>query len=177
MSTIAAGAIYTDYPASFNNKLPELYSNMSKMTKQDPNSFEWEMHEQRRQGDIFIEMVEKLPDAKEISDDGKIILYAKDDGVVHEGEKSGHKHQFAGFNTQVLLFAEKPASAAEKPRLLSNTELPQKWDLTLAYVKVNAGGQMLVHPEHKTINMGEGIYQITRQREENQVGRPTVVED
>ncbi len=35
------------------------------------------------------------------------------------------------------------------------------------YVSVPAGGTDLVHPEHKTIPLPEGIYKVIRQREVN----------
>lgn len=35
------------------------------------------------------------------------------------------------------------------------------------YVEIHEGGAELTHPEHKTIPLAEGVYQVIRQREVN----------
>lgn len=35
------------------------------------------------------------------------------------------------------------------------------------YVEISEGGADLVHPEHKTIPLSEGVYKVIRQREVN----------
>ncbi len=45
---------------------------------------------------------------------------------------------------------------------------PERWgDTANFYVVIPAGGADLVHEEHKTIPLPEGIYKVIRQREVN----------
>lgn len=88
------------------------------------------MKEQYRHGDLLLESCESIPEgAKE-----------KGDGVLLEGEITGHAHR-VGVGGKVYTVAGK----------------------TFLYV----GGKVapLTHEEHKTIEIPKGTYKVIRQRE------------
>jgi hypothetical protein len=85
-----------------------------------------------RQGDVLMASVEAIPDAAK----------PKDDGVLAEGEITGHTHRIAV-----------PESA-------------ELWEVDgVLYMKVVAPTARIIHEEHHPIELPEGIYRVWRQRE------------
>jgi len=95
----------------------------------------------RRQGDVIIFKVEKLPEE----------LPAKeDDGVLAYGEVTGHAHRLD--NTAKFEKFGKAEAAKQ-------------------YLKVIEGGLTITHEEHAPIILPDGDYEIVKQREYNIVER------
>jgi hypothetical protein len=91
-----------------------------------------------RHGDVLLTRVD---DESELKDQSKLI--ATGNPVVQEGEITGHAHRLAG---QTEIFA--------------NMEDPDE-----RYVAVINGEAQLIHEEHKIINLEEGLYKVTIERE------------
>lgn len=94
-----------------------------------------------RQGDLLI---------KEINEpiSRRIILNRKKSPVILEGEITGHRHELTS---------------------LQNAEILEYIDNT--YINVTGESVDLIHPEHDTITIPQGTYQVIRQREydENEI--------
>lgn len=88
-----------------------------------------------RQGDLRIEVVDKIPkDAKKV-----------DSLVIAEGETTGHKHQVRPIQGTITIY-----------------DMPQM----VKYVEVPKGGMAeLIHEEHGTIQLPEGVHQISIQKQ------------
>ncbi len=84
----------------------------------------------KRQGDILFVKIAELP--KELT--------KKADGIVAEGETTGHKHQ------------------------LVDGELLTDEKLNL-FIDVTAEKASVKHEEHKTITLPKGLYKVIKQRE------------
>jgi hypothetical protein len=104
----------------------------------------------KRQGDILLVPVERLPDGliEVPREDGKIILA--------EGEATGHLH---------MIDSEKATFLAE--------DIAQIEDRFLAVEEEVA----LEHPEHDTVTLAPGNYEVRRQREYDQAGGIELVAD
>lgn len=85
----------------------------------------------KRQGDLLFVKVDDIPQKTEI----------KKDGVIAEGEVTGHKHRISDATKATLLVSGLVAYV----RALKETEV--------------------VHEEHKTITLPPGNWQVIRQRE------------
>jgi len=92
----------------------------------------------QRQGDILIEKVDAIPEGEFVK---------KDSGIVALGEFSGHHHELEGAE---LLVPTK------------NNGLVQESLLGYTTVKENA---VLVHQEHNKIDLEQGMYKFSKQRE------------
>jgi hypothetical protein len=98
---------------------------------------------QARQGDVFIEKIDRIPDSakKAKPEDGRIILA--------HGEVTGHAHAYD--KRHVAMYRDDGAGSA--------------------FVTVNAdpatghGGADLTHEEHSAIKTPTGDYEVIRQRE------------
>lgn len=106
----------------------------------------------KRQGDILLVPVEKLP--------GKLVEVPRQNGriVLAEGEATGHLHAIE--DAEALFLAE---------------------DLELVegrFLMVEAeAGVSLEHPEHDTITLDPGLYEVRRQREYTEAGGISLVAD
>lgn len=96
---------------------------------------------QARQGDLLITSIDKIPEKG---------LVPKPNNIVLEGEMTGHHHKIT--NGQVL-------AVQGRNRVASRPE-----DLTFAYIKADQATQ-LVHPEHGSIELPAGQYEVRRQIE------------
>lgn len=103
-----------------------------------------------RQGDILLVPVEKIPDGlNEIPRrQGRIILA--------EGEATGHLHMI---------------EAPEATFLAQDIE-----EIEGRFIAVEQE-VALTHPEHRTIQIAPGFYEVVRQREYTEVGGVSVVAD
>lgn len=133
-----------------------------------------------RQGDLLVVFREKMP-AKEFGRDD-IGLVKQPGGVVHEGEKTGHKHEFRATGQELVqLYGFGKVSERGLPQemvqTIRNEELAPRYQFTEKIIEVTGAMAELVHPEHETIALPRGIYEVVRQREHNEVGRPAMVED
>jgi hypothetical protein len=104
----------------------------------------------RRQGDILLVPVKKLPDglAEVPREDGKIVLA--------EGEATGHLHMI---EAPEAAFLAKDLADLEGRFLAIEEEVA------------------LTHPEHDTVTLEPGNYEVRRQREYSDVGGITFVAD
>jgi hypothetical protein len=95
---------------------------------------------QYRQGDVFIERIEKLP--------AKIAPLARVGGrvVLAHGVVTGHDHAIAAKNVK----AYAPARAAKEGEL---------------FLEISGKSAALTHDEHSTITLPAGTYKVSRQRE------------
>ena len=101
------------------------------------------MAQQWRQGDVLVERIDTLPEEAE----------PKGDGVLAEGEMTGHAHRL---------------DATSDARVLVDS-------LSL-YIEVGPAGARLVHEEHGPIALDPGRYRVWRQREYDPTG-PRNVQD
>jgi len=90
-----------------------------------------------RQGDVFVTRVDAIPERARRS--------PLPHGILVHGELTGHSHRL-----------ESPKSAM----LFSGTH-----GIGELYLDVPAGGTRIVHEEHGTIELPEGLYRAWRQRE------------
>jgi len=104
----------------------------------------------RRQGDILLVPVEAVPDGlvEVPRENGRIILA--------EGEETGHLHMI------------------ESPEALFSAE--DLDSIELRFLQVEAEVE-LVHPEHDTIMLEPGAYEVRRQREYTEAGGISIVAD
>jgi len=114
----------------------------------------------KRQGDILLVPVAKLPD--ELSEvprqNGKIVLA--------EGEITGHLHAIEADNAMFL--AEDLDSPEGRYLVVEEAE---------TITAEAAGGVDLTHPEHDTITLEPGLYEVRRQREYSAAGGIDLVAD
>ena len=100
------------------------------------------------QGDVLLERVERVPDAKV----GEKIA-ADPDGatVLARGEVTGHRHRFA-LEDRVAMFRDESqvGSAAE---------------LYIGHIEIGDAGATLLHEEHASIVLSPGCYRVRKQRE------------
>lgn len=142
-----------------------------------------------RQGDLLVIKRDRFPDKYNepfsVTQNANVELVAVPDKVIHEGEKSGHKHELKANRpgmAQVYVFAmttEEPSVKAEhKPVIaqMRNEDLAPRWEATVKYMQLFETTE-LVHPEHEAIAIPKGIYEVTRQREETATETQTLVED
>jgi hypothetical protein len=111
-----------------------------------------------RQGDILLKPVKDLPDElKEVPrDKGRIVLA--------EGEVTGHFH---AIEDEGATFLAKNEEEIEGRFLVIEAEA----------ITAEAAGVELVHPEHDTIKLPPGIYEVVRQREYSEAGGVNFVAD
>ncbi len=104
----------------------------------------------KRQGDILLVPVEKLPDGlTEVPrEEGRIILA--------EGEETGHLH---AIEAPEVTFLAKDLDEIEGRFLEVEAEVA------------------LTHPEHDTVTLEPGAYEVRRQREYTEAGGISVVAD
>lgn len=97
---------------------------------------------QYRQGDVFIERIEQLPEnvKKVARDSGRVVLAY--------GEVTGHAYAIA--DADVELFENEDVA---------------KTDRFLVIGEAIKNGASLIHEEHSTITLDPGIYRVRRQRE------------
>lgn len=87
------------------------------------------------------------------------LLFIKADSL---GESCMEQHGLVVLGSQITGHDH----AITKGKVYSHT--PDRWDdRANFYVEIPVGGAELTHPEHKTIALEEGIYQVIRQREVN----------
>lgn len=107
------------------------------------------LYGQYRQGDVFLREVDDIPaSAKRL--DGQPVVLA-------EGEAAGHFHQILDREGVVLLKSEDGENA-------------RRW------LSVECASADLVHPEHGTIRIPLGNYEVIRQREYQPDGARNVVD-
>jgi len=155
----------------------------------------------KRQGDILLVPVEKLPDGlTEVPrEDGKIVLA--------EGEATGHLHMIEASEATFLatdlgeiegryVVVEAEAITAEavyEERKTGRTITPEPYydeeskatvtpDAFEEVERVKVGerevpGVALEHPEHDTVTVAPGNYEVRRQREYSQAGGVEFVAD
>lgn len=89
-----------------------------------------------RQGDVLIMSVETTP--------SQAVQIALENGriILAHGEVTGHAHVVVG-----------------DAELLTTAESADRW------LKIGSGGATVVHEEHGSIALAEGIYRVRRQRE------------
>jgi hypothetical protein len=112
-----------------------------------------------RQGDILLVPVENVPDGlTEVPrEDGKIVLA--------EGEATGHLHAI---------------DAPEATFLAKDLDSPEDRYLVIAEaeaITAEAAGVELTHPEHDTVTLAPGAYEVRRQREYSRAGGTELVAD
>lgn len=106
-----------------------------------------------RQGDVLIQQWEELPEKKSLKrKKGTILVY---------GETSGHTHSLADRRTG---------------RIFESLEENEKLVGTL-YLEIFAEKAKIIHPEHATITLNQGIYKVWRQREYDLQGSFRLVVD
>lgn len=103
--------------------------------------------EQQRQGDLLITRINEIP-TKSIAH-----IKPKQDMVVLSGEISGHDHKLK--NGQVLLL--------EKPEPF-DFSTDRSSSLVFGFLKLEEPSQ-LIHPEHDSVFLDTGVYEVRRQRE------------
>jgi hypothetical protein len=113
----------------------------------------------QRQGDILLVPVERLPDGlNEVPrEEGKIVLA--------EGEATGHLHMI---EAPEATFLAEDLAAIEGRFLVVEAE---------AITADGAAGVALEHPEHDTVVVAPGNYEVRRQREYDQAGGISMVAD
>ena len=121
----------------------------------------------KRQGDILLVPVQKLPgDLTEVPrQDGKIILA--------EGEATGHLHAIHADNAMFL--AEDLGST--EGRFLIVKEAETITAAAAAAAAAAGAGVELTHPEHDTVSLEPGLYEVRRQRAYDQAGGIELVAD
>jgi hypothetical protein len=104
----------------------------------------------RRQGDILLVPVEKVPDG--------LVDVPRENGriVLAEGEETGHLHMI------------------ESPKALFRAEDLDSIEQRFLEVEAEVD---LVHPEHGTITLEPGAYEVRRQREYTEAGGISIVAD
>jgi len=107
---------------------------------------------QARQGDIFIEKIDALPDGLE-----EVPRDSERDVVLALGESTGHAHAIR--DAGAILFFAKDKAANE--------------DRFLRVLRPVA----LTHEEHSKIALEPGLYRVRRQREWTDQDEPRVVAD
>jgi len=101
-----------------------------------------------RQGEILIF---KLPQNAVIP--SYYSLTPQPDGVIREGEETGHEHKVEG-DAQLTLFGK---------------------DKDEGVIEVGKEGATVTHPEHEDIKLGEGKYAVKTQKEaKGQYGKQSV---
>lgn len=99
------------------------------------------------QGDIILERVPDAPSASRnpinLDPDGAVVLA--------RGEVTGHRHRFLGGD--VTMFRDDGLASGVPP------------ELYLGHVKIAAPSADLIHEEHATITLPNGLYRVRRQRE------------
>lgn len=113
-----------------------------------------------RQGDILLVPVKKVPDGlHEIPrEDGKIVLA--------EGEVSGHLH---AIKAPGATFLTKDLGSPEDRYLVV--------DVIEEAERITAEAVELTHPEHDTVVLEPGAYEVRRQREYSKAGGIELVAD
>ncbi len=111
-----------------------------------------------RQGDILLVPVEKVPSGlTEVPrENGKIVLA--------EGEETGHLH---AIDSPEATFLATDLESIEGRFLVIEAEA----------ITAEAAGVSLTHPEHDTIMLEPGNYEVRRQREYSEAGGIRVVAD
>ena len=112
---------------------------------------------QYRQGDLLLIKIDKLPSKME-----GFKLYKAQHRVLLEGEATGHKHELTSGNLILLQRTEQRQRAEIRNEVIAR-------DGTFAFIEVAMAGTVLVHPEHNSIELPVGIYQVRRQREYNEL--------
>ncbi len=99
-----------------------------------------------RQGEILIF---KLPKRMANRLLGLRSLMRKPNGVIREGEKTGHEHKVEG-DAQLSMFPNhaEPESPPEE-----------------GIIEVKEGGATITHPEHKDVKLEPGTYAVKTQKE------------
>jgi hypothetical protein len=112
-----------------------------------------------RQGDILLVPVERLPDGlTEVPrEDGKIVLA--------EGEATGHLHMIE--DPEATFLATDLDSVESRYLVIEEAEA----------ITAKAAGVELKHPEHDTVTLEPGNYEVRRQREYSQAGGIELVAD
>ena len=110
-------------------------------------------HTQARQGDVFIERVDSLPeDLVPVEREGGRVVLA-------HGEVTGHMH--AIIEKHVVQFR-----ARDVERDVSGDfRLRAGGGLSLTFMKVEDEPCVLTHDEHESIEIKPGLYRVRRQRE------------
>lgn len=95
------------------------------------------MKEMYRQGDLLFIKVDHAPKGTQ-----------KHNRIVLDSMITGHNHEI----TKGEVY----------------THEPERWaDRSNFYVVIPQGGAELIHPEHRSIPLSEGVYSVIRQREVN----------
>lgn len=112
-----------------------------------------------RQGDILLVPVKKVPDGlNEVPrKNGKIILA--------EGEATGHLHAIEA--PEATFLAKDLGSPENRYLVVAEAEA----------ITAEAAGVELTHPEHDTVTLAPGAYEVRRQREYGEAGGIRVVAD
>lgn len=113
----------------------------------------------KRQGDILLVPVNELPgDLTEVPrQNGRIVLA--------EGEITGHLHAIDA--EEAVFLAEDLDSPEGRFLIVEEAEAITK----------EAAGVALTHPEHDTVTLEPGLYEVRRQREYTAAGGIDVVAD
>ncbi len=106
----------------------------------------FEYTEAYRQGEILIFKLSKRA-GKRMSGIPRLKIQA--DGVIREGEESGHEHKVVG-DAQLKLF----------PNHTEPESLPEE-----GVIEVGKEGATVTHPEHKDIKLEPGTYAVKTQKE------------
>jgi hypothetical protein len=112
-----------------------------------------------RQGDILLVPVKKMPDGlKEVPrENGRIVLA--------EGEATGHLHAIE--SPEATFFAMDLDSPGDRYLVVAEAEA----------ITAEAADVELTHPEHDTVVLEPGKYEVRRQREYTRTGGISVVAD
>lgn len=115
-----------------------------------------------RQGDILLVPVQKVPDGlTEVPrEDGKIVLA--------EGEATGHLHAID--DEAATFLAKDPGSPEDRYLVVDVIEEAER-------ITAKAAGVELTHPEHDTVVLEPGAYEVRRQREYDEAGGIELVAD
>lgn len=114
---------------------------------------------QARQGDVFLERIEKLP--------AGVVPVERDKGkvVLAYGEVSGHTHAISERHVSHFRVEEKP-NKAEDQGFRGVRGMGGASGLLKSYIVVGDEKPVsLVHQEHEEIQIAPGVYEVTRQRE------------
>lgn len=117
------------------------------------------MRPPKRQGDIYLVPIEKVPDGlKEVPrENGQIVLA--------EGEATGHLHAIEA--PEATFLAKDLGSPEDRFLVIEEAEA----------ITAEAAGVELTHPEHDTLVLEPGAYEVRRQREYSQAGGIELVAD
>lgn len=112
-----------------------------------------------RQGDILLVPVNDIPKGlvEVPREKGKIILA--------EGEATGHLHMIEA--PEATLLAKDLGSPIDRYLVVKEAEA----------ITAEAAGVDLTHPEHATVTLAPGTYEVRRQREYTQAGGIELVAD